>query len=345
MAILATAQSVNDYCMSNQQLFGGSVVTDIMIQNTTVANFDSTSVSYALTLYNAYVVRVIKPLPTAGTVYWTHVMYVTTSLTGSATLPDMMAYVSDDETPLVRFNKVTASGNTYQVQLLQGATLVTLAGTFTLPVTSLRELDFKWQGHSTTGNIEVYDNQTLIYSFTGNTLVDADIKYVVFGGSNSSGSVTSAVHISEVIVADEPTLRMKLRNLKVSTVDSATNWTTSLGKVIGTGGGVSIDHALPGNFSTSPGTLLFNMSDIPAADTAKRIRTVVVTKFISRTGITPIAGTRTVLDISGTLYETANHDLFGDSDNIQIEYLNNPATSQPWTFTEVNALKVGVKSV
>jgi hypothetical protein len=345
MTILVVAQSINDYCSSNLQSFTGYIPGDTLLASTTAGTFDSTSVTYALTIYNSFSVRAIKKIPAGQTLLWLHVMYYTTPVVQSSTVPDSITFTSDDETPLIRVNKTTGSATVYQVQLLQGGSTVTLAGTFSMASNTLKELDIKWLSHVSTGNIEIYDGQTLVYTFTGNTTVDADVRFVVFGGSNAAGSATDAVRVSEVIVADEPTLRMKLRNLKVSSVDSATNWTTTLGKVIETTGGVSIVAASPGNFSTSPGSILFNMTDIPAADAAKRVRGVYVTQFMSRTGSTPIANTRTIVDIAGTVYESSDHALFGGSDNVQIEFLLNPSTGQAWTPTEVNAAKVGVKSV
>lgn len=347
MTILATAQSLNDYCGSSRQDYAGFIQTHDLPFTQNAANFDATSVTYALSLFNSFIVRVVKRLPGGGSTLWTHCMFRTTSFAQAADVPHLMAYVSEDEVAQVVLRKAsTVSGNLYEFQLRRGGVYITLpGGPINISSLALHELDIKWFGNATSGNVELYDGQTLIYSFSGDTTVDSDIRYVTFGGRGLSGVNTADAHVSEVIIADEPTLRMKLRNLTVASVASATNWTTNLGKVIAVSGGTSIDYAQPGNFNLSPGTLMFNMTDIPMADAAKRVRAVVVTKFLSVTPSSPITGTRTVLDNSGILSETANHTLFGNSENIQIEYSLNPATGQPWTYTEVNALKVGVKSV
>ena len=231
----------------------------------------------------------------------------------------------------------------FELRAYDGEQMQTLdTGPVDFSTNTLLRFDVHFVIDGSDGLIEVYVDRTLYASFSGDTdLVSSDgVADILFKPilANNSGDTT----ISAVIVADEDTRAMYVtRQLPQSGSSPNSDWD---------GGGYSAIDDNVINDSDGIGTQTigathtFPKAGLPSALAGYDVVAVILSGRMSVGG--PSA------DVKATFYSQATGTVEGERFHADAELRNrqaihhiNPATEQPWTFSEADSSHIGVKLV
>lgn len=147
---------------------------------------------------------------------------------------------------------------------------------------------------------------------------------------------------SEVIIADEVTVGMRVATLDPTGNGTNTAWTGSYTDI----DEISVSDADFITSSTANEVETFTLSDLSLL-AASMIPVCVVNSFRGSIGATGPQNLQTVVRSGGTDYPSSS--LSGLTSSFsgghQIILADNPATASPWTPSEIDALEAGVKSI
>ena len=223
--------------------------------------------------------------------------------------------------------------------------MINATGVLTAGTWAYIELEFVIS--DTVGTLNLYINGTLAGSASGQ-----DTKYLAGAGFNQIGlgpgnymGLSSGAYFDDLYVTDTPT-RLGEQRVVTTYVDadsSNISWSPNTGTTLYT----RINETLcDGDTSyVYAGTLnadaVFGVQDLPVVPIG--VNAVQIGSFTRKTD----TGLRTVAlqyqTPTGVQYNSSDYTL-GSSYGRQINLLpTNPATGSPWTASEINAMKIGVK--
>jgi len=203
-------------------------------------------------------------------------------------------------------------------------------------------LDIHVKMHDTLGVIEVYKDQELMMSFSGDTNLMSHITGVGAARHFNPRSASTYTYAhSGMILADEDTRGMILHEAVATAAGATSSWTGSYTGIAETG--IDDTDIISSNAANQVGT--FVMEDVHADLAYYEPVAVVLTARAQRgSGPQTIQG---VARIGSTDYTQA---LEGTIINLTysghcVVFDESPATTDPWTLSEIAAAEFGLKSI
>ncbi len=185
--------------------------------------------------------------------------------------------------------------------------------------------------------INVYNNGSLVFTYSGLALSTFDSVFIMFG---TSGPLTGTFAISEIIVANEDTRSLNLCTIFPNGNGTTDNWTGTYTTVNET----TISDASPNYVNATAQDQQYTGNSLPAG--AWSIKAL---KMAARLAVSAGPVTAAKVDLGYNLSSTIG---FGGSPLIltnsyttyeQLDSVN-PVTSAAWTQTQVNALQFDLRS-
>lgn len=247
-----------------------------------------------------------------------------------------IAFISDDNMVIMRFRNLD-SGGVHAFEKWNGTawtqitrTLVGIVGTNRIDIGIKLAID---------GFIKLYVNGGVLLDFSGDTLPtgSSNISQVLFGSGRGSSSYYCA-H-SAILIADEDTRSFNLLQKLPTGNGAETAWTGDYTSVDETGINDAdfVSSGVVGQLET------FTFPALASGFDNNALKAVVLAGRSQGSG-SP-GNIRGVARVGGV-----NYDIAGEKDTSvsfgsqQWIFETNPATSQPWLGSEVNASQFGVKS-
>ena len=219
--------------------------------------------------------------------------------------------------------------------------IVTTPTTFSVATKQLNRFDIRIKLHGSAGSIEFYVNEVLRMSYSGALVTQNNSMDYAFFSSDVGIFCTKCY--SEIIFADASTLGYRLYSLTPTGAGAQSDFTGTF---------ADIDDIVPDvtdfiNSDTVGHITLFALSDLSA--TYNKYGVVAVSALVNA-AITPdsaLADLQIALRTSATNYFTSNLGVTKNSQTYVKKVILelNPVTSVPWSYTEINALQLGVKAV
>lgn len=228
--------------------------------------------------------------------------------------------------------KLHRDSGAWKLSYLSGVATFTQAGT-DVPRVQPSHVDIHWKSGAS-GEVAFYINGILQMEATGLTMTYApDVTKIRFGELNSRNIV------SQIIMADEPTIGWRVGQSYMTSNGANTAWT---------GDYTSVDEAL------------LNEADYIYSGSADQIETYGHTLVPSLTGYNPRAvavsararrggsgpqNIQLAIRSGSTNYFSGTKSLDLGYSAVQHVWETNPDTSLPWTVSQVAAAQPGVKSI
>lgn len=237
------------------------------------------------------------------------------------------------------------NATTWRLEYFNGSAFVTTEATWANGPgadTALHRFDVRLSLSNTVGVFSVFRDGVLVATFsltdtiyTTATTID---RISIYAGGYISSATDSFV--SAVIVADEDTRSLSLSQMLPSGAGGVSEWTGTFASVDETG----IDDADFIESLTSNQNITFNFADLPTAVAGQAVEAVIVSGR-GRVGTTAPTGIAVAARIGATNFEaTLTKPAVTAYGPFQAVLAFNPATTTPWTQTQVNAAEFGVKS-
>lgn len=201
--------------------------------------------------------------------------------------------------------------------------------------------DIRIKANATTGLIRIYNQGTLVASYSGNTATQTStVNRINFLASDA----LSRYNFAEIIVADTATINYRLKSLTASGAGTYSEWTgayTEIDEVAKNDADFIVTNATNQRF-------VCDMADMTVGQLGSReVKAVVVA---SRQLFTTDAAPTNLQH----MVRTNSADYFSANLSVPIDgsiYLRqtiwelNPSTSAKWTLVETQNMQVGVKSI
>ncbi|WHM52941.1 hypothetical protein [Sulfitobacter phage vB_SupP_AX] len=153
-----------------------------------------------------------------------------------------------------------------------------------------------------------------------------------------NNDVNCNMHYSQIIIADESTLGMKIARMDPDSAGSHSAWTGDHTAIINPFDGLSILSDTNGERES------WNLSAYPGPASPTGIRGVFQTSYASLGDSAVPGGFEHFLRVGGTDYDGAKIVPVPGTQHIT-EWANNPDTSSPWDTADLAALIAGVEAV
>lgn len=303
---------------------------------------NSTSAAFSPTLREQEIA-----LSSASSDFWFHAtMYL--SNFGATDTGELLRFRSGSGGEL-RLRGVGSGSTSNDVNLrfektTNGTTWTQIGSNFLMRYAFLHQLDIRVKLHASTGDVKMYANGVLMFSFQGDTSGQTStVTHIIFGGLTTS-SLTSLPYWAEVVVADEPTFDWHVATLPVTGAGNHTQWTGTFADVDEAG----INYADLITTNTTNNQQTFGVTNTQSGQTNNN--TIKAVAVASKTAITTDATPSDVqhlLRSGGTTFATANLSVPKDSNyhSRVTLYLTDPNTAAAWTTGGVDAMEVGIKAV
>ena len=308
--------------------------------NQTASNMDAafSRASTAAQYFSIFDTPVWGPL-TSG---WCH-MTINSESSGNANQDNQFIEFLDSDTGQVVMQIDTDNG-VFNLEYWNGSGFTQLAPAIGISNDVTYKLDFHWIIADTDGVFEVYLNEVLAATFTGDTLRTGftQISKIRFRStSHTQNSGLYIVYFSEIIVADVDTRGWHLRTLVPNGVGSSTAWTNDFNNIdaVGTNGHVTDDRTFISS-DTAEQIELHTIQDLGASF---QVEAVVVAARSKVTEAGP-QNLQMAIRTGGSNFFSPNITIgtgWGSEQNV---WDTNPDTGLIWTNAEVDALEIGVKS-
>lgn len=270
--------------------------------------------------------------------FWTHVYLYLESPPGTSQDLILWETTAGTETP---YKVIVNSDGTWTFQRYVSAAFVTIGTTAASVLNNAAGvLDFQIVRAASGGIFNVYLNGASIFTFTGNTNTDSLIGQLRFKGLVGA---SNEMNVSQIIIADEPTLGFKCVTLTPNANGANTAWTNDY---------TAIDEAVydSADFietNTVNAIETYGLSDIPAGLSTFNVKAVVVATRSSNDSGSTITDIQGAVRLAGVNYFSANMGLTKDGNeySVQAVFNTNPATAAAWTQAEVNGAEAGLRAV
>ena len=248
---------------------------------------------------------------------------------------------------ILRF--VPVSNTTFKVELWNGTSYTTVISLINFDlINDPKRFDVKFKMHDTLGVLEIYNNDSLVGSYTGDTLPTptTEVHRVKFSNQRQNTSFSYACFYSQILAMDTSTRGIEV----IQTQPTLT--TTYAGQ--DSGGLTDINEIVP-DLASDASRMLFTVADAKSAftttsmdavyNTGWQVVSVISTaRAVRGTGspistVAPMIRTTTGVDAFAspqTTLETSFKTFYS-------EFTVNPDTGTGWTVSEANAAAVGMR--
>jgi len=216
----------------------------------------------------------------------------------------------------------------------------TFAGTLTTSSATRVTWDIHYKIHASLGEIHIYQDGTLAYTFTGDTSTNGSnaIRYVRFTGGRATTK-----YVSEIVAATESTVGWKVSNLApITGTQDFSAWTGDYSYID------EYNYQEDGSVfaNTADATSSFAIDDLDASLAGMVVKAVVA---CARVLSTPGATTPNIdvgLSISSTFYSggTTTLDPLDGATRVVNIFETNPATATAFTQSDVNGLQLALRA-
>jgi hypothetical protein len=220
------------------------------------------------------------------------------------------------------------------MQVLLTAVWTNVGAAVTYGQSVLNTVDLYIDGNSGTGTATLFLSGTERESATADFTSITGIDELQFHGVNSAAGCS----ISQVIVADEPTIGWRLTTVPPTGAGATTDWTGTYAEV----DEIVYSDADFINSSVADQVELFSHGT--AIPSGYRVRAVVVAARAKRGGSGP-QSLQLALRSSGTTYVSSTKALGVGYDGPFAVWEEDPATTADFTSSSIAALQFGVKSI
>lgn len=242
-----------------------------------------------------------------------------------------------------QYRVVMNADATWTIQRYDGTNFVDLGTTSqAMAQNELITVDIHILRNNTTGVVEVYRNNVSVLNVsnvdTSTPATMGAIHFIGLAGSNNR------MMISQVIVGDQSFLNWKLCTLAPTGNGTHTDFT---------GDYTAIDEpniVNTADYIETNSTQVresFVHSGIPTAYSTYNVKGVVVAGHLSNDSGSAVNDDQFMVRTNSNDYDSPNLSVPKTGAMVQRQYIweNNPATSNPWTVSEVQSMEFGVKSV
>lgn len=237
--------------------------------------------------------------------------------------------------------QIDGDDGSFNLEYWNGASFTEITPTINSFLTqdTVQKLDFHWKIADTDGVFELFIDEVLAASFTGDTL-NAGFTQIdrvrLLNTSHSQNSSLYNVYFSETIVADVSTIGWHLKTLAPTGVGNSTTWTGTFDDV----DDITFNDDTFISSGTAEEVELFTIEDLGAAFQVE----AVVVAARSRTAVTGPQNLQMAIRTGGSNFFSSNVPVGTGFAGEQAVWDLNPDTGLPWTNAEVDALEIGVKS-
>lgn len=274
----------------------------------------------------------------AATECWTHALLYHNS--GSATLTTYpLVWVDGSGVDSVRLKHVSGTSNTLALEYWNGAAWTAAGSAVAVQVNlDTQAIDFRILCNTASGNLSLYVAGTeRINASVDLSGITSIRKFRALG--DTAGGFNFDLRLSQVIIADEPTIGWRLATLYPSGTGADTAWT---------GAYTSIDETVYSDadfINSGSAAQVSTFALTGPAMTGYSVRAVVVTAR-ARRGASGPQNIRMALRSSGTTYPSGSDIALGlGYAPVQAVWETDPATSSAWVNTAISTLQAGVKSI
>lgn len=293
--------------------------------------YDKTRVDGAFHLFSGHAVLIDNEAP-AATEVWYHFRYATRGIAGAFESGNFVE-IRDANSNIVA--RMTYSAGNFSISAV--GTTTSTSGTNRLANGSAYSIDIQVIVAATT-TVRFYINGALFADRTVTTGVGFGIpRSIRFAWTEGSGN-SSGQYVSEVIIADEDTRGMRLRELRPSAFGIFQEWDGAAAAVRDSdlATGISTDTA---NRRVSFGVT--NLENIGAGDIINRV----VAQTYAQRGETGIGKFNHFFRFrDGTVTDSADITLAPLGAFYREEFLLNPKTGLPWVPEDFRSLQTGIRS-
>lgn len=216
-----------------------------------------------------------------------------------------------------------------------GSSLTTLSGTYNMSAGTRANWDVYFKKHASAGILRLYKDGTLVLEETGLNTSNFAVDCVRIKGYDSTSSTIS---VSQVIVADESTIGMKVFSPNLSAGNSNT-FTSGAATDVDVDTATKLNTYITGNSNGLKAT--FAMENIPAGSLVAK---AIAVNTRAKKGASGPAHMNMVARVGGTDYNHGtDHNLTVGIDPFAVIYNTNPATGLAWDNTTVDASEMGVR--
>ena len=202
----------------------------------------------------------------------------------------------------------------------------------------VQKLDFHWKIADTDGVFELFIDEVLAASFTGDTLLGgfSQIDQIRLLNTSIENSSLYNVYFSETIVADVSTIGWHLKTLAPNGDGNSTTWTGTVDDI----DTISFNDDTFISSGTAEEVELFTIDDLGPIFIVE----AVVVSARSKIAATGPQNLQMAIRTGGSNFFSSNVVVGTGFAGGQAVFDTNPDTGLPWTNAEVDALEIGVKS-
>jgi hypothetical protein len=257
----------------------------------------------------------------------------------SASSSGALATVSSGSTGLLRlYNNAT---NGQRMEYWNGSSWTSLSPIAAMTVSIRYKISIYIKLHDTAGVFRIYIDNNLLWEYTGDTILAglSTVNRVTFSFAYASAG-PQGYNYSALVVATHDTRDTVVNQCQFASNGTNTAWANDYVNVTKTG----VDDSALISSDTANQVETYNQADINAALSGLDVAAVVI-PMRCRKGDSGPSNIQGVARVSGTDYFSANLNPSTGFELREAIFTTNPATSQPWTISEVNGAEFGFKSI
>lgn len=216
------------------------------------------------------------------------------------------------------------------------------AGTFTVAIAVVKTIDIRVKLDASVGEILVYVDESLVFTYTGNTLTNGDnaVRYILFRGGGTGNR-----YISQAIVADTSTLGWKVQSLApVTGAQDFSAWSGTYADIDDiTSSGIDSVYT-----DTADSVASFPIQDVASAASSAGmiIQAVQVAgRFLAETGAA-VENVEVGFSLASTFWGSPTKSVGADNGEILVSHIfqSNPSNSSGWTYSDVDNAQMALKA-
>lgn len=319
------------FASNNIGHFPGSVATTIS------GAFASSRVPYGITLYNRGVAASPRFTPSSGTVTSFHFKTFNAD-TGQSNSSILFECFDQSNRSIVRLNRFFNTASLLlNMTLSNGSTTITTSTSMPLTISRRNAIDVVVTISLTLIRVDLYINNGLAatLSFASNTNNISNPNRFNIGAAYSDDFINGQI-FSEILVADADTRNARLNLLRPASAGAFSEWSGPISNLVDDDNATGIYTTLPNQRQT------LALSEYAAG--ASHLSNVVSVTQTTR-GLNSPSKLRHTVRLSGVNYDSDPIDIaFTPQYNI-VDLPVNPATSLPWTSSDLSTIETGFLSV
>lgn len=269
---------------------------------------------------------------------WFHYRWGEYSAGTESSARNLVTFFTSAGQGILRLRQEGTSAPNKVLQYWDGASWVNIGSIRTISTVNGRLFDIQCKIDPVDGRFALYVDGALVSELTGNTdFFSAGVDYVSLQGWGS----TNERRVTECIIADEPTLGMRLATLGADGNGANTSWSGSY---------LDIDEIIVNDSDMISSTTIgeeesFTLANL-STEAAALVPRAVIVSTRARNAPSGPQSFQSLIRTSGTNFTSPSFTglLTSFSGGYQSIWENNPNTSSPWSPSEINSLEMGAKS-